>query len=221
MSLTSALSPYLEGPRRYIALGVGIALVVFLGWLAYAPDDGLGDSPVRDVVRAGNKKNVAKLMAFTKDPDINKASEALTQLARVQGKGAREIMEKMLTDPRTEMRLNAARQLGSIGDGNNCKPLCNALKDEDPQVRIAVCKSLAQLRSGQGALAMCDLIEKDSNVQVKQVAVSSVNRAMGVVFRYDMDAAPGIRRVQLGNMRKFAAAVAAASAKQVDISKTN
>jgi len=102
------MSSFTEGPRRYIALGVGAVVVVLLGIFLFSKDDGLNDSPVRDVIRAGNKGNVKKLVEFTKDPDIAKSTEALVQLARVQGKEARPMMEQMLSDPRTEMRQAAA-----------------------------------------------------------------------------------------------------------------
>jgi len=202
-------------------MGVGALLIVLAGYFMISKPDGLDDSPVRDVIRAGNKKNVNKLMEFTKDSDINKATEALAQLARVQGVKARALMEQMLKDSRVDMRIAAAHQLEAIGDGKNCAPLIEALKDSDASVRMAVCRSLGSLHSGAGALAMLPMIEKEQP-DVQMVALTSVNRAMGVNFNYDLNGPPGRRRQIMENMRKFATVLAGNSdQKPVDISKTN
>ena len=217
----SLMSSFTEGPRRYIALGVGAVIVVLLAIFLFSKDDGLNDSPVRDVIRAGNKGNVKKLVEFTKDPDIAKSTEALVQLARVQGKEARPMMEQMLNDPRTEMRQAAAYQMGIIGDPKNPDALVAALKDPEPSVRIAVCKSLGKLRASTAALYMLPLIEKD-NPLVQENALMGFNNATGTDFGYKLSLTPGDRQKKMTNMRKFASVLAGkASATGVDITKSN
>jgi HEAT repeat protein len=221
MSVLSALSSFTEGPRRYIAVGVGIVLVLLAAFFLFSRDDGLDNSPVRDVIRAGNKGNVSKLNEFVKDPDINKATEALAQLARVQKQAARPLMEEKLSDPRAEMRQAAALQLGLIGDGKNPGPLVRALKDPDPSVRIAACKSLGKLNASAAAIYMLPLIEKDSP-QVQENALMAVNTAMGVDFGYKLSLPLAERQKKMANMRKFASVLAAKSgSKPMDMTKSN
>lgn len=217
----SVMSSFSEGPRRYVALGVGVLLVLVLGFFLFSKDDGLNDSPVRDVIRAGNKGNVKKLVEFTKDPDIAKATEALVQLARVQGKEARPMMEQMLGDSRVEMRQTAAYQMGIVGDGKSADALVAALKDPEPSVRIAVCKSLGKLRASTSALYMLPLIEKEEPL-VQENALMGFNNALGVDYGYKLSLPPADRQKKMMFMRKFAAVLAGkSSATGVDMTKSN
>lgn len=218
----SVLSSFSEGPRRYIALGVGAVIVVLLGIFLFSKDDGLNDNPLRDVIRAGNKGNVKKLEEFTKDPDINKAVEALNQLARVQKKEARPLMERMLSDPRVEMRAGAAHAMSLVGDPNDCGALVGALSDAEPIVRMAACRTLGDLRAGASALPMLALVETDKQTNVREVALASSFKAMGATFPYRFNAAPAERQRVMVKMRKFASALGGKTdAKPVDITKSN
>ena len=92
----------------------------------------------------GDARAVDPLLAALKDPDYSVRRDAVTALANLGAKAEAQLIS-VLGDPNLEVREAAAITLGKIKDPRAIEPLKTVAQDEEPRVREAAWKALAQI----------------------------------------------------------------------------
>lgn len=115
-----------------------------------------------------------KSLAKSEDKDMRKAAAIL--LGKWANLAGVPILKELAFDDRKEVRLEAVLALGRIGDYYQVIPiLSRKVKNEHPQVRAAVAKSLGGLRNPD-AIPLLEELANDSDSEVRINAFFALNR---------------------------------------------
>jgi quinoprotein glucose dehydrogenase len=86
----------------------------------------------------------------------------LTQLGRKSAKVA-PVLAKLLNDQDAEVRAQAAKGLGDVGDAKSFDTLVKKLADAEPRVQFFAAQSLGKLRNAKGTPALLALLKRNDN----------------------------------------------------------
>lgn len=205
-----ALLELVDAPRD----SVRQAAVTLLGWcgeqrharrlLELFDDDLLRESAAAALVALG-RSAARSLLELWPDAD----SRTRVYLAYVIGEAGcsegRPMLRSALADPEPELRVMAARSLGTVGDQSVLQPLFDAVRDEVEEVREAAVQSLAALtpRHPERALEVLKPLLEAAEAEVRVCAVTVLGRLdgpdAGPLLNFALkDESPLVRRAAVG-----------------------
>ena len=89
-----------------------------------------------------------------------------------------ETIWKEMGSANPEMRFEAARAAGEIGDEASVRPLASLLTDEDHEVRIAAIGALGQIGGEQAVRALRYLAAESEDEDTKEIAAEALEEAL-------------------------------------------
>jgi HEAT repeat protein len=144
------------------------------------PDDDVSQAAVESLSLFGDAAfSALSLAGQSADPDERYAAcWALGQL----GPRAVDVLLPLADDPMPEVRADAIRALGRIGDLRGRGPVLKAVSDLVPKVRVAAVGALRRLATEQDAAAVASALA-DEDPNVRMVATSVVPSIMTDALR--------------------------------------
>ncbi len=119
------------------------------------------------------KKDIAKLIAATSDPDLEVRCLAYDALGRVGAKeNANKICQMLLQETTSQVRARGAIALGRLGKENKeaTAVLFHFLADENPEVRAAAARGLSRQNNQEMWTVFCSLLDdQDINVVLEAI----------------------------------------------------
>ncbi|MCZ6679389.1 MAG: HEAT repeat domain-containing protein [Candidatus Poribacteria bacterium] len=162
-ALVQAMADVHEEVRRRAIRGLGmIGDPAAIPVLTQALDDAsVRDEAVRALSRIEPREAVAEWIKGLRDGNPQIRTQAAIMLGELQVKNAvPELIKVLAVDPVVDVRLNAAKALGKIGDPVGVPALTEALKDEHRDVRKWAANGLRRIGTPEALKALEDFEEE-------------------------------------------------------------
>lgn len=200
-----------ESKRLYVMLGGGIVAILIAGllyWVTRPADPVSPDSElaaVNEMAKAGDAEGLKRSVKSSNKRTAARAVQAYAQLSGAQG---RTFIQQQFSDPRAEVRSEAAMAWAYVGTRQEVRPLLTLIAaDAAPDVRMSGLHALASLRAWDGLPTVLDRMDRDTDPAVRQAAMAAFEQVahLRIAGQYDPTAAPGSQRAVISQLRAFVA----------------
>jgi HEAT repeat protein len=173
---------------------------------ALRPNSLRAEDTVAELVRGGSYAEVSRLARTAQDPTMR--LEAVRALRKAQrGEDAPTLIEALNSDSSTDVRSEAARALGVLGNSTAIQALLQALRDPADSVVMWSAQALGRLRAVESIDSLADLLQDESwgKRAYSTEALSRIQhrRAVPALLTAAGDKSPTIHKVAVEGLRKL------------------
>lgn len=160
---------------KYVLLVCAIAVAGFMAYKEFKPVPPPPPPPPPPAILSEpapviNEAEQAKILKSVEDPDSNVRWEAVLLLDKMRSPQAMPVIFRMLhRDLDPNLRIKAIDLLGKRGGDNVVNELVGALKDQEPDVRLAALRAIEQIGdySVAGIIATGPIRDQEESVRLQ------------------------------------------------------